>query len=715
MKITLISLVCIFAGFSALYAQQQPVTINPCGTYEHMERLGKLPEHQQYVLDAEKIRAQEGTLVAPKGTVYKIPIVFHILHDGGESNISREQVLDALRILNEDYRMLNPDINTVAPVFAGMQADIEIEFVLATKAPNGDCFAGITRTYNPAAANDGNSDQVTAIRNGNDIYNGNWPGNKYLNVFVVGSLSEPGSSLITLGYTSYPSSNTNMSNGYHVIHQCVGSIGTGGIYDDAAATHEIGHWLNLPHTWGSSNEPNLANNCNMDDGVDDTPLCKGIQGGSCNPNNPNPLNSCNGDDAYWGFNIQDNTENYMDYAHCSRMFTEGQKERMRSALLSSVGGRNNLWNAQNLLETGADGNIYLCEANFEASKTAVCPGESVQFTDVSYNEVTGWNWAFAGGTPATSTAQNPIVTYTTPGLYEVVLSATDGTITDVETKIGFIRVLPSSEQLPFLETFEDFSTLSNIVEWEIVNEYGNAFELATNAGHTGTQSAKIVNHGQIEGYLDELVATPLDLTNVSQATLSFRYAYKRRNNNDDDYLRVKFAKDCEQNWVTRKTLHGLTLSSVVQSSSFTPSAPGDWKTVHMTNITADYLVDDFRYKFSFQAGGGNNLFLDNINVYEGAPSNDLIVGFNEAESNTDIEVYPNPTEDELNVAFSLNNAQSAVISIQDLTGKAMQKHLIHANAGSNLVFIDTKLLASGMYFVRFESAGILQTIPFVVK
>lgn len=715
MKIALLSVGCLFAAFPTLYAQQQPLTINPCGTYEHMERLGKLPEHQQYVLDAEKIRAQEGTLVAPKGVVYKIPIVFHILHDGGESNISREQVLDGLRILNEDYRMLNPDINTVAPVFAGMQADIEIEFVLATKAPNGECFAGITRTYNPEAANDGNMDQVTAIRNGNDIYNGNWPGNKYLNVFVVGSLSEPGSSLITLGYTSYPSSNTNMNNGYHVIHQCIGSIGTGGIYDDATSTHEIGHWLNLPHTWGSSNEPNLASNCNMDDGVDDTPLCRGIQGGSCNPNNPNPLNSCNGDNAFWGFDIQDNTENYMDYAHCSRMFTEGQKARMRAALLSSVGGRNNLWTTQNLIETGADGNTYLCDANFEADKTAICPGEVIQFTDVSYNEVVQWNWTFAGGTPATSTDQNPTVTYTTPGLYEVVLSATDGTITDVETKTAFIRVLPSSEQLPFLETFEDFTTLSNIVEWEVVNENGNAFELATNAGQASNQSAKIVNHGQTEGYLDELVATPLDLANVNQVTLSFRYAYKRRNTNDDDYLRVRFTKDCGETWATRKTLHGLTLSSAVQSSSYTPSAQSDWKTVHMTNITSDYFVDNFRYKFSFESGGGNNLFLDNINVYEGAPSDNLVVSINEAQLISELQVYPNPVEDELNVEFSLNNAQSAIIEIQDLTGKTMQKHLIHANSGANLVFIDTKYLASGMYFVHFETAGIVQTVQFVVK
>ena len=716
MKKIVYNVVMIFLGsYSAFSQQLGEKTINPCGTYEHMDKLARLPEYKQYLLDAELIRAQEGVLKAPKGTIYKIPIVFHILHDGGESNISREQVLDALRILNEDYRMLNPDVNNVASVFAGMQADIEIEFVLATKAPNGECFTGITRTYDPVASNDGNTNQVDAIKWGNDIYNGDWPGNKYLNVFVVGSLSSPGSSLITLGYTSYPSGNTSMSNGYHVIHQCVGSIGTGGNYDIGAATHEIGHWLSLPHTWGSNNEPGNSGSCSTDDGVDDTPACIGIQGGSCNPANANPLNSCNADDAYWGFDIQDNVENYMDYAHCSRMFTQGQADKMRSTLLSGVGGRNNLWTAQNLIDTGADGNIYLCKAEFNSNKRTVCYGDSVQFTDVSYNLVNGWNWTFPGGTPSTSTDQNPVVAYNMPGLYEVTLSATDGNITDAESKVAYIRVLPDSDQIPFIETFENLSTLSNISDWEVINESGNGFELETTTGQTGTKCARIINFNQSEGTLDELVGGPLNIENVNQLTLSFRYAYKRRNSNDNDYLRVKITNDCGETWALRKTLHANILSTLTQSSSFTPSSPDDWTTVHVTNITSDFWVNNFRYKISFQGGGGNNLFLDNINVYEGDPSDDLVLGVNEESEVSDFHVYPNPVEDELNVSFSLKNAQESRIQIIDITGKKIQEFAVHANAGANLAFIDTKALSQGIYFLAMKTAGFERTIQFVVK
>ena len=716
MKKSLIVASMMLGIFVFAQAQEEwPSNVNPCGAYEKMAEMEMDPALKAYV---DFVRLTEETNVqtpAPKGTVYQIPIVFHVLHDGGQSNISREQILDALNRLNEDYRGLNTDINDVASVFQGLQADCEIEFVLATKAPDGTCFSGITRTYDPVAAFDGNSDQVAAIRNGNDVYNGDWPGNKYLNVFIVGSLSEPGSSLITLGYTSYPAwGGLTMSNGFHVIHQAIGTIGTGGVYGTGTSTHEIGHWLNLSHTWGSNNDPGIGN-CGNNDGVDDTPSCLGIQGGSCNPANPNPLNSCSNDNAYWGFDIQDNTENYMDYAHCDRMFTLGQAQRMRNALNSSVGGRNNLWTAQNLQQTGADGNIYLCKAEFSADKRTVCLGEQVQFHDDSYNLVTGWDWSFPGGTPATSTQQHPTVTYSTPGLYEVTLTATDGMNTVPETKTAFIRVMPNGAAPPFLETFENFSSLTNLFEWDVFNEDGTAFELETTTGHTGTKCAKLRNYGQEEGWVDELIALPLDLSAVSQLTLSFRYAYKRRNSSSDDWFRVKISKDCGESWAIRKTLHGQQLSASTQGTSYTPSSQAEWVTVHMTNITSDYWVDNFQYKFTFESGGGNNFYLDNINVYAQAPTDNLIVGVQELGPLSDFTVYPNPSEGELNVEFSLENAQALQFEILDLTGKVVRTHQIYGEAGNNLALLDVDQLATGMYLLQINGKGIIQRANFVVR
>lgn len=715
MKNIVLALLSLTLGFG-LSAQQER-TVNPCATDEKTAEYALLPEYQQNFAYSQLVAVNETPINTPKGTVYKIPIVFHILHDGGVNNISREQVLDALRILNEDYRLQNSDFDQVATVFAGTQADVEIEFVLATKAPDGTCFTGITRTFDPVVSNDGNLNQVQAIRDGNDVYNGDWPGDMYLNIFVVGSISAPGSSLITLGYTTYPQwGGLTMSNGFHVIHDAVGSIGTAGGFDESTSTHEIGHWLNLRHMWGNSNNPGESGNCDEDDLIDDTPRCAGIQGGSCSPTNPNPLNSCNQDNAYWGFDIQDQVENYMDYAHCGRMFSEGQKDRMRDALESSVGGRSNLWTAQNIIDTGADGNIYLCKADFEADKTTVCVGETINFTDGSFNVVNGWTWSFPGGSPASSNIQNPVITYSVPGIYQVTLTATDGSINDDEIKTAYIRVLPASATLPIIEGFESYTSLNNISEWEVKNPEGVGFEINNNVGLNSTQSVSIMNNGEDEGYFDELISAPVDLSTVTNnMTLSFRYAYKRKNGNDDDWFRVFASNDCSETWVIRKTLHGFQLSSDQQTSAFTPTSESDWKTVHMTNITSNFFVDNFRYKFQFQSGGGNNLYLDNINLYEGNPSGEL-VSLNEGEASIlGLNVYPNPTDAELNIAFNVANDETIQLTVQDVSGKQLLSNTIKALSGSNHVLVDTKELANGMYFIRLNSGNSSRVVQFVVK
>ncbi len=60
-------------------------------------------------------------------------------------------------------------------------------------------------------------------------------------------------------------------------------------------------------------------------------------------------------------------------------------------------------------------------ANFTASTTMICVGQSITYTDLSTNAPTTWNWTFTGGTPPTSTMQNQTVVYNTPGTYSVKL------------------------------------------------------------------------------------------------------------------------------------------------------------------------------------------------------------------------------------------------------------------------------------------------------
>jgi PKD repeat protein len=80
-------------------------------------------------------------------------------------------------------------------------------------------------------------------------------------------------------------------------------------------------------------------------------------------------------------------------------------------------------------------------ANFTADVTSLCETNQVQFTDNSTGGVNSWLWTFPGGTPGTSTAQNPLVTYNTAGTYDVTLQVTNGTSTNTITKPAYIDVI----------------------------------------------------------------------------------------------------------------------------------------------------------------------------------------------------------------------------------------------------------------------------------
>lgn len=704
---------CLFSSW-AVFGQNPTVSsantrdgedVEYCHQHTKLNELLNNPAFAaQYALDrqAQADHLEEMSHSEPtRGTVYKIPVVFHVLHNNGVENISRAQILDALSILNRDYRKLNADAATVHFDFNANNAnavcepsDVEIEFVLATKAPNGACFSGITHTQSTLSydGSDGGN-QVDAIVAGNDVYQGEWPGNKYLNVFICGEIGG------AAGYTYQPSGwiGSNMRNGIWILHSYVGSIGTSAVGRSRALTHEVGHWLDLSHTWGNTNDPGVA--CGSDD-VSDTPETRGVT-------------SCNLNENYCG--PRANVENYMDYSYCSKMFTQGQVDRMRAAITSSTGGRNNLWTTANLNATGANGVTTLCKAEFSTTKTAVCLGESVVFSDLSYNAVSGWSWTFEGGTPATSTEQNPTVTYSTPGIYTVTLNATDGASTDEEQKVGYITVLPAGATLPFYEGFETISSFTGS-RWMVTNFGANStWAVTTTAGYTGNNSAKLANFGQAADNVDELISSPVDLSGVSSdgVTLSFRYSYRKRQTANDDYLKVFLTNNCGDGWDQRKTMHGSTLSNLTATSSWTPTQ-ADWITVHMTNVTSAYWVDNFRFKFRFESDGGNNIYIDDINLYSGGPSDNLVVGLNETEL-VNTQVFPNPADDELNVRFTALTGQTVTVSVVDLLGNVLSTYTIQANEGENLVMVSTESLASGMYLVRLSQGTSGQTMQFTVK
>jgi len=82
-------------------------------------------------------------------------------------------------------------------------------------------------------------------------------------------------------------------------------------------------------------------------------------------------------------------------------------------------------------------------ADFTSDVNILNAGDSVHFTDLSLYNPTSWLWNIEGGTPSSSTLQNPVIVYNTPGTYFVSLIATNSFGNDYEMKYDFIQVNPS--------------------------------------------------------------------------------------------------------------------------------------------------------------------------------------------------------------------------------------------------------------------------------
>ena len=283
-----------------------------------------------------------------KSTAVTIPIVVHVIHRsnhvniGSGTNISDERILDAIRILNEDYSKTNPEFpNPPRNTFLSFAGNPNIQFCLATIDPNGNSTTGITRTMSSKTNFDPDTeanDMKQSSTGGKD----GWDPSKYLNIWIC-DLAVSSSGGMTLGYAYLPGLPPwqNWKDGLVVDFQWFGTI-QGAQGDGRTATHEIGHYLGLNHTFCESQSGGCCDNDNNN--VDDTPATDGVYWGSVNNSTNN--NTCN--DISYGFNsdLLDMDENYMSYAQNTWMFTNSQVDAMNATLFgSSWGNRSSLINS----------------------------------------------------------------------------------------------------------------------------------------------------------------------------------------------------------------------------------------------------------------------------------------------------------------------------------------------------------------------------------
>jgi hypothetical protein len=298
-----------------------------CGTMDHLAtQLASNPTLANTMLAIEQQTAYQIANGKKKRLLVTIPVVFHIVYNTANQNISNAKCIEQLNQLNLDFAKLNTDASNIPAPWQGIAANTDIQFCLAVRDPNGLATSGIERRQLSTNVSFSTNDDVKYFASsGLDA----WNSSQYLNFWVCNLGGG------VLGYAQFPggpAAEDGVVCGFGTVGS-MASPGTGAPYDlGRTATHEVGHWLNLRHIWGDENA------CSGSDLVNDTPNQEASNGGC--PTYP-LLDACTGTAPGVMF------MNYMDYVtdNCMYMFTAGQAARM-AALFATGGARVSLLTSQ---------------------------------------------------------------------------------------------------------------------------------------------------------------------------------------------------------------------------------------------------------------------------------------------------------------------------------------------------------------------------------
>ena len=349
-------------------------------------------------------------------------------------------------------------------------------------------------------------------------------------------------------------------------------------------------------------------------------------------------------------------------------------------------------------------------ADFMVDVTAVAVGGSVHFTDNSWGaQLVSWDWEFEGGTPATSTAQNPTVSYNQAGTFGVRLTVTnaDGesdTITTCDAmfyddggpnanytnnKDLTLTFLPATEGGIITVTFQSFETESN---WDFLYIYDGT---STSATQIGTYSG-----GDTPG--------TVTATNAAGA------------------LTFKFTSDSSVNktgWAAHVSCLGLAMQAsayvehesihIGETNTLYASASGGSGTYTYSWSPADNLDNPNAQNPVFTATAAGE-YLYTVTVSDGSTTATASVGFIVTD-NTGVDengiakvmLYPNPASSIINIG-GLNDFANLEVQVVNLQGQVVM-------SVDNSLEINVSDVEAGVYFIKINCDGQQYLQKIVIK
>ncbi len=355
-------------------------------------------------------------------------------------------------------------------------------------------------------------------------------------------------------------------------------------------------------------------------------------------------------------------------------------------------------------------NDALPEIEFFASDTVVCTETVLSINDFSKVCPDSWLWeispstyGFVNGTNENS--QHIEIVLMEPVSYSVSLTVGNANGSSTHSKADYLTAGGTDS------FFEDFEVDDPFTRgWTVINnDEDNTWELFDASGNGGEKAAGI----NLFNYLsiferDQLISPPLDLSGFTEGTLSFEHAYAQSLNTAySDSLVVKISTDCGVNWTKVLELgeDGSYNFATHEpfDNSFVPAEPEDWcgsgfnASCQVVDITPYVGYPNTQIMFESVRLTGNNMFIDNVGVYNYTSTEDNWVNGKE-----EFQIFPNPSQGTLNINLQKDHTFS---SIQIYNALGIKICRMNIRPGSVYETINLNDQPQGIYFIGLKSGS----------
>lgn len=639
---TLSIVVCMLLCLPSAHAQRRCASVDVRQMGRQQSRLFETEENFEKFISLRKI-LRNGRV--DQSLSYTVPVVVHVIHKGQpvgvSSNISDEQILSQIDVLNKDFQRANADSSKTPSEFLSAAGGINLKFVMALQDPNGKSTTGIVRVK--GAKTQWSIDDESTLKR-----TSYWPAEDYLNIWVTDLSSD------LLGYAQFPVSSSlngledaednRLTDGVVIDYSVFGTADAGSFnlednYDKGrTATHEVGHFFGLRHIWGDDNGSCSGNG----DYVSDTPN----QGDYTSGCPTHPQVSCSVNSMF---------QNYMDYTSdaCMNLFTNGQVDRMVTVLQNSP-RRNSMLtsHALNMPAPVTPTPVKPLEndlsiISIQSPGNSSCPGDVtpiVQVVNKGNNAVATavFNLSLNGiVSPASLTFNEPLQAGDTMlmSLNDVTLTSGNNALEFDITQVNGVADTKTEGNTFSISTYTSFQATLPMKEvftalpdsWHLRESSPKINVINAVKETTDNSAIQFAFYNTVSDQTHILYSPIINVTDSENPFLIFDVAYAQSKPSDDDALEILIVPDCAENLDQAPTVYlqsGLKLSNTtLVPSAFVPSSDRDWRH-EVIDLKSFKQLGSFRLAFSGINKGGNNIYIDDViivdNVTEDVALEELI-------------------------------------------------------------------------------------------